>query len=134
MMNLLYNSFLKSNNEFRPLIHTKQVNKSYKLKRLCGLKAFLLPSAMLIWLSSFSQSLSFTANGTWTAPAGLTSITVECWGGGGGGGGGGTVNLAAGGGGGGGGYARSVVTVVPGNTYTVTVGAAGTAGAAAGTS
>jgi hypothetical protein len=29
---------------------------------------------------------AFTSNGSWTAPAGVTSVIVECWGGGGGGG------------------------------------------------
>ena len=77
---------------------------------------------------------SFTVAGTqsFTVPAGVTSLTVECWGAGGGGGGGGTVANAAGGGGGGGAYARSTVTVVAGNTYSLVVGAAGTAGVANG--
>ncbi|HPF00186.1 MAG TPA: hypothetical protein PKY63_05930, partial [Bacteroidales bacterium] len=35
----------------------------------------------------FSQTTTFTTSGTWTCPAGVTSVTVECWGGGGGGGG-----------------------------------------------
>jgi hypothetical protein len=39
--------------------------------------------------SARAATESFTTSGTWiwTAPAGVTNITVECWGGGGGGGG-----------------------------------------------
>ncbi len=62
---------------------------------------------------------------TWVAPPGVSSVTVEAWGGGGAGGGA-TGNRAAGGGGAGGQYARRVVTVVPGNSYAVVVGAGGT--------
>jgi hypothetical protein len=57
---------------------------------------------------------------TWTCPAGVTSVTVECWGAGGGG------VIAAPfppGGGGGGAYSRSTLTVIPGNVYPLTVGA-----------
>jgi hypothetical protein len=70
-------------------------------------------------------SMSFDTPGTytWTAPPGVTSITVECWGGGQAG------NTGAAGlgsaGGAGGSFAQKVVTVVPGNNYTVTVGAGG---------
>lgn len=67
---------------------------------------------------------SFAASGTWTAPAGVSSITVEAWGGGGAGGGA-TANPAKGGGGAGGQYAKRLVTVVPGNSYAVAVGAGG---------
>jgi hypothetical protein len=59
---------------------------------------------------------TFTQNGTWIAPEGVTSITVEAYGAGGGG----STNV---GGGGGGAYARSTaVSVSPGTAYTVTVG------------
>lgn len=74
-------------------------------------------------------TVTFTTPGTtsWTAPAGVTSATVEAWGGGGAGGGA-TGNPAKGGGGAGGQYASSVVTVTPGNSYSVVVGAGGTGG------
>jgi hypothetical protein len=66
----------------------------------------------------------FTTTGTWTAPAGVTEITVEAWGGGGGG------AATAGnndgmGGGGGGAYVRSELTVIPGNEYTIQIGTSG---------
>lgn len=69
---------------------------------------------------------TFTSSTTWTAPAGVTTVTVECWGGGGGGGDA-EGNPAAGGGGAGGCYALKEVAVTPGNNYTVTVGAGGAA-------
>lgn len=98
------------------------------------LKAFmwmLLVGAM--WVSSVAHAVqdSFTSSGNWTAPAGVTSVTVEAWGGGGGGGAA-TGNPARGGGGAGGQYASRVLTVVPGNTYAFVVGAGGTGTAAAG--
>lgn len=71
---------------------------------------------------------TFTATTTWTAPSGVTSVTVEVWGGGGGGGG---MNATSDGGGGGGGGAyskKNSVAVTPGNGYTVTIGGAGTGG------
>lgn len=68
---------------------------------------------------------TFTSTGTYTVPAGVTSIIVECWGGGGAGGGA-TGNPAAGGGGAGGAYAYKQLTVVPGTTYIVNVGTGGT--------
>lgn len=67
---------------------------------------------------------TFDATGTWQCPTGVTAAKVECWGGGGAGGMG-TGNPAEGGGGAGGCYARKdAYPVTPGNTYTVTVGAA----------
>lgn len=59
---------------------------------------------------------TFTSSGTWTCPAGVTSIDVEAIGAGGGG----TINV---GGGGGGAYSASTaISVTPGNNYTITVG------------
>jgi uncharacterized repeat protein (TIGR01451 family) len=74
-------------------------------------------------------------NQTWTCPTGVTSVQVEAYGGGGGSGGAGA-HFASTGGGAGGSYVRvTSVTVAPGTTYQLTVGAGGTAGAggAAGT-
>lgn len=66
------------------------------------------------------------ATGTWTCPAGVTSVLVECWGAGGGG----STNVR---GGGGGGYSASLLSVTPGVGYSVTVGT-GAAGADGGDS
>lgn len=59
---------------------------------------------------------------SWTCPAGITKVSVVCIGAGGGGGYG--TNGGSGGGGGGVGW-KNQITVVPGNTYTVAVGAGG---------
>ena len=61
----------------------------------------------------------------WLAPDGVTSAFVECWGGGGGGD---IVATSGGGGGAGGDYANKTVTVSPGTSYTVTLGAGGQGG------
>ena len=84
----------------------------------------------VIGYSSTSATVTQTNNGNynWTAPAGVTSAKVECWGSGGGGGGG--TNSGFGGGSGGGGeYAQEpTYSVVPGNVYAYTVGNGGNGG------
>lgn len=79
---------------------------------------------------SFSQTvtetLTITGAGTWTVPADVYSVDVECWGGGGGGCS--SAFLGSGGGGGGGGYAEKVVCVTPGQIISLSVGAGGAAG------
>jgi len=79
---------------------------------------------LLLGVNINAQSTAvFTANGTWTCPANVTSITVEAWGAGAGGKRGAGPKGFSGGGGGGGAYARlNTVTVIPGTTYTLTVG------------
>jgi hypothetical protein len=74
-----------------------------------------------------TELLTTTGAGTWTKPAGVTEITVECIGGGGAGGGG-TANPSGGGGGAGGQYARSILTYESAQqsiSYTVGAGATG---------
>lgn len=75
---------------------------------------------------------TFTSSGTFTVPAGVTSITVEGYGGGGAGGGSTSAGFIfifpfgrGGGGGGGGGFASSVLSVTPGQTISVNVGSGG---------
>ncbi|MDD3685374.1 MAG: hypothetical protein PHE56_01280, partial [Bacteroidales bacterium] len=99
--------------------------------------SFVLFFASLFFMvgtrSLFGQTVvDYTSTGTWTCPAGVTTVLVECWGGGGAGGGA-TGNPSAGGGGAGGSYSRKIVTVVPTTNYTVTVATAvgGTTGAGA---
>lgn len=65
----------------------------------------------------------FTSSGNWTAPANTNSAEVIICGGGGGGGGSGNAR-----GGGGGSVLYTAVNVTPGETYAVTIGAAGTNG------
>ena len=98
------------------------------LRRILWLAlACLLPAAAL------AQTLTdtFNSSGTWTAPAGVTSINVVAWGAGGGGA---DDSMRGGGGGGSGAFASATVTVVPGTTYAVTVGTGGASGAAGGAS
>ena len=69
---------------------------------------------------------------TWTAPPGVTSVAVlVVAGGGAGGSGNGTGSNGTGGGGAGGVVYNSSYTVVPGNNYSITVGAGGTASSGA---
>ncbi len=82
---------------------------------------------------ALADSVPLTTNGNWTVPAGVTSITIECWGGGGGGG---SVSSGTSGGGGGGGGAYTKInayTVTPLASIPYTIGAAGSAGGSGGT-
>lgn len=92
--------------------------------------AQLIPFANWKTQSAPVGSALFTTVGTqnWTVPAGVTSISVVMCGGGGAGGGG-SPNQGGfyGGGGGGGGFLyKNNVTVTPGATLSITVGAGGT--------
>ena len=82
----------------------------------------LLAFKQMVWGQA---SVTFDSSGTWICPAGVTSVSAECWGGGGPGGNGTGFRIFSGigGGGAGGAYARSTISVTPGTSYTVTVGA-----------
>ena len=80
-----------------------------------------------------SGTQTFTSSSTWTAPSGVTSVDYIVAAGGGGGGAG--VNATSNanynfctGGGAGGEVARGTLSVTPGTSYTVTVGAGGAGG------
>jgi hypothetical protein len=87
---------------------------------------------LLVYVST-SSTLNFTSSGSFTVPAGVTALTVECWGGGGGAAGG---SLAGGSnsggyGGGGGAYAKvNALAVTPGAVLPYVVGGGGSGGAA----
>ncbi|OJX35929.1 MAG: hypothetical protein BGO87_05520 [Flavobacteriia bacterium 40-80] len=101
---------------------------------------------LLYTIANGQSPENFTSPGTymWAVPPCVTSITVKVWGAGGGGGaawvkmdnnssdsfGTAIEACAGGGGGGGGGYTQQIYTVVPGQTYTITVGAGGNGGTA----
>ncbi len=106
-------------NQPKTRLRLKKVLSVAIINALIFLFAFL-PSSNL-----FSQTVvTFPSTTTWTCPAGVTSIEVECWGGGGAGGGA-RGNPSAGGGGAGGSYVKNTaIPVIPGTTYTVTVAAA----------
>lgn len=93
---------------------------------------FLLASFLILFIypltdiqGQTTDNYTSVGSGTWTAPACVTTVTVSVWGGGGAD----RLNGGdAGAGGGGGAYSYSVLTVVPGTTYTLSVGGGGTGG------
>ena len=97
----------------------RKIFSSVKVVAVLLLSLILLTNGFDCW----AQSQTFTTSGTFTVPAGVTSVTVQAWGGGGAGGS--RTNNGGGGGGGGGAYSSGTVTVVPNTTYTVNVGTAG---------
>lgn len=101
-------------------------------KRLSGvLAAITLVSfgLYMVGISSVSATTdTFTVTGSWVAPAGVTSVTVDAWAAGGGGANGSSGGADSGGGGGGAFSEQTAITVVPGNSYTVTVGVGGIGG------
>ena len=83
----------------------------------------------LVWVNARPEV--FIGNGTYSVPNGVSRVLVRQQGGGGGGAGS-TGNTHGGGGGGAGGFIEAFVTVTPGGSETVTIGAAGSAGTGAG--
>lgn len=88
-------------------------------------KAFIYPSDFPL-----RGAVSYQTAGTfnWVVPVGVTKVLVTVQGGGGGGGGANQPGAAAGGGAGG--YSEGLVSVTPGETIVVIVGAGGTGGTA----
>jgi len=107
---------------------TKKIKHANQLKWKNLLVLIIVISVISFNYSVLAQTSPFTASasGTFTVPAGITSIKVECWGGGGGGGSRTSTGLA--GGGGGGAYATNTLTVTPGTVYNFTIGTGGPAG------
>ncbi len=100
---------------FKTGIHAVNFYIAILLKAVPGVLFLLLYAN-----AGIAQTQTFTASGTFTVPAGVTTVSVQCWGAGGGGSN--VSNNIVGGGGGGGAYAGSTVTVVPGNSYNVVIG------------
>jgi hypothetical protein len=107
------------------------------MKKITLLYKKIITTILFLFITflGYSQiTQTYTTSGSFTVPAGVTSVTVEAWGGGGKGGsksGGGGVEY---GGGGGGAYAIKAVAVTPGVSYTVTVGSGSISTAAGGDS
>ena len=85
---------------------------------------------LTITVAGATSDISYTYNSstTWTCPANVTAVQVECWGAGGAGGSGSkpVSGNAFGGGGAGGSYAKkNSVSVVPGTSYTISIGEGG---------
>ncbi|MEZ4739085.1 MAG: T9SS type A sorting domain-containing protein [Flavobacteriales bacterium] len=106
------------------MVQSTQPKGLHRAERTNDWRSFLLVLGILalLPLHSFSQIVeTFNSSDSFLVPAGVTEVTVECWGGGGGGGT--RTSNGRGGGGGGGAYVRSTIPVIAGNSYTVTVGA-----------
>lgn len=96
------------------------------IERLTTSFCFLVFLLFNHWNINAQITDTYTASGSWTVPAGVTSLTVAAWGGGGGGGGS-TGNKNGGSGGGGGGYTTAIIAVTAGQVIPFTVGAGGIA-------
>jgi len=105
------------------------INKRYN--SIPFIFAFLLMFAGISF-SADAQTTPFTSSTSYTVPAGVSIINVQCWGAGGGGST--RTSNGQGGGGGGGAYASSQISVTAGSTYTIVVGNGGTANTAGGNS
>lgn len=97
---------------------------------ICTGTAWMLAGQAYSEIGTSSYAVySAPGTSTWVAPARVSRVKARLWGGGGGGGGassGGNTILASGGGGGA--YAEKVCAVVPGQSYSVVVGAGGAGG------
>ena len=117
------------------LVQTLPSNQLFNKSIMKKIYLFLTVFSFFLGIQTFAQVNTYSVAGTysWVCPPGVTSVIVEAWGGGGAGGGTGTTTgtLRIGGGGGGGAYGRSTLTVIPGTTYTIVVGAGGTGVSAA---
>ena len=109
-----------------------KILKGLILGRLIAGTALLLLSVSLYGQSSTIVDYDMPGTYTYTVPAGVTELVVECWGAGGGGsaaiGMKETGGRGAGAGGGGGAHAHSVISVSPGQVLTLVVGAGGAGG------
>ncbi len=136
-------SFLCNLHNIAGALVTKQTSKSNFIamkKQLLqtaffSVLVFLFTSLTLVSKAQVLQTYT-SGSGTWTCPAGVFTVQIECWGAGGAGAGAtpfGGIFYYAGGGGGGAYTISTSVAVVPGNNYSYSVGAGalGTGGAGA---
>lgn len=104
------------------------IKNRWSMKTTYGLNVVLVMALLLFgapWMRAAQSVYTTPGASTWTCPAGVNYVMVECWGGGGAGGNAKVTSGSGscyGSGAAGGAYARKLITVTPGNTYTVTVG------------
>ncbi len=106
-------------------LYHAQGNERGRGSGIARMLAFLIMASLgLVTQASAQVTRTYTTNGSFSVPTGVTSIKVEAWGAGGGGG---NVN-GRNGGGGGGAYAVKTFTVTAGASYNVVLGTGGTPG------
>lgn len=90
-------------------------------------KSILLIFLLIVTSITRGQSTqTYPSTGSFVTPAGVTTVKVEAYSGGGGGGRGGSSSKNGGGGGGGGAYTvNNAMAVVPGTSYSLTIGTGG---------
>ncbi|MCB9276561.1 MAG: T9SS type A sorting domain-containing protein [Lewinellaceae bacterium] len=100
------------------------------MRKICFLAFFILSCCWANLQAQASQTYSAPGTYTFTVPAGVYTVSVQCWGGGGGGSDreNGIDNADGGGGGGGGGFAGGLLNVTPGDDIDITVGGGGDGG------
>ncbi len=115
------------------------------LKSVTRMKKFIstLCLFLLLFVAAMAQDVTLpgpagcngaAVTGTWIVPCDVTNVTVQVYGGGGGAGGGGggsnggLFNTRGGGGAGGGGFTTITINVVPGSSFTYSIGAGGCGG------
>lgn len=97
-----------------------------KLLLKSGKSILLMSLLMVVSISRGQSTQTYSSNGNFITPAGVTTVKVEAYGAGGGGGYGGSSNKRGGGGGGGGGYRLfNSVSVTPGTSYPIVIGIGG---------
>jgi hypothetical protein len=101
-------------------------NIIYLMIKKIFVSTLIIFSALSIGNAQTTQIFNTAGANTWTCPAGVTTVTVECFGAGGCGSS--RTNSGQNGGGGGGAYASSIIAVTAGTVYNLTVGAGGTSG------
>jgi len=102
----------------------RRVNLFRRFSTFCSMVLLLAIFILPRYAIAVTDVYMTTGNYTWTAPVGVTSVTVEAWGGGGAGGGA-RGRRASGGGAAGGQYAEGVISVTPGNGYVIVIGSGG---------